>query len=69
MPAVESRADSLTVPELATLSGYAKQSLHYRIRRGLLEASRDERGVWRVPASEIPALIQRERYSREDSNG
>ena len=64
MPAVESRPDAFTLPELAELTGYTRTALDYRVRRGLLRAKRDARGIWRVPASELPALTRRAKWSR-----
>ncbi|GAB5535429.1 MAG: hypothetical protein Rubg2KO_16780 [Rubricoccaceae bacterium] len=67
MPLVHPLPDLVTIPEAARMTGYSKSGVHYRVTRGLIEAERDERGVWRVPVSEVARLVRRQRYARPES--
>ena len=59
--------DSLSIAEAAAVADYSVPTVRYRIQMGYLNAFKDRRGQWRIPASEVRALIAREKYDRHPS--
>ena len=64
MPTVVDIPDTLTVPQFAKRVGYSPSAIYHRLERGLLPHFKDQGGVRRIPVSEIPNMIARDRWSR-----
>ncbi len=56
--------ETVTMEELARATGYHRNTLYYRRKRGLIEAERQPDGTFRVPVSEVKRLVMRDKYSR-----
>ena len=67
MPAVHDIPETLTVPAFAARVGYSNSAIYHRLERGYIDYFRDGQGVRRIPVSEIPKMIRRDRYSRESA--
>ena len=65
MPAVQDIPETLTVPAFAERVGYSNSAIYHRLERGYIDHFRDAQGVRRIPVSEIPKMLRRDRYSRQ----
>lgn len=64
MPICQPIPDTVTVPQLAKLSGYTTRAIYYRLYEGKLEAYRSDDGFWRIPMQSVRDLISRQKFSR-----
>lgn len=59
--------DSISLPELARLTGYSYEALIYRVGRGYIDHHRADDGTYRVPVTEVTKLARRQKYQRHPS--
>ncbi len=61
------KSETVSLPELARLTGYAYGSLVYRVNAGHIPSTRDAKGQYRIPVSAIAELQTRPKYARRPS--
>ena len=57
--------ETVSPAELARLSGLTYTTVMYHVKVGHVPASRDAKGLWRIPLTAARAFIKRPRYARD----